>query len=95
MLKLTTIQWVRLPLLKGFVTSAGTGSESVLRASRGALAAYVSNLNQARLTEFYEALVSILRANLTTDRIAVAVLEVLGFLLSVTEAHILNNIQIQ
>ena len=95
MLNLTDIEWVRVPLLKGFVTSAGTGSESILRASRAALATHVLHLDQIQVTELYTALMSVLRTYYTIDRVAVATLEVFGFLISITEISRLNDWQIK
>ncbi|KAI9679221.1 MAG: hypothetical protein M1817_005240 [Caeruleum heppii] len=79
------VAWLHLPVLEGFVTSAGAGSETVLQASRRAL---VDLLHRGRGTDqplrslsgLSNALTQILKRHLTNDRVAVPTLEVLAFL---------------
>jgi hypothetical protein len=66
-------------LLEGFISSADTGSEDVVRASRTALAEYCENDVQ-NLSIVSRSLYSILKRNLKNDRILVPAMEVLGFL---------------
>ena len=66
--------------MEGFVTSAGSGTESILRVSRAALVSYLVDVPHNSLIEFYESLVEILKCNITKDRLSIPILEVLGFL---------------
>ncbi len=73
--------WLRLSLLEGYVTSAGVGSESLLCASRLALVDYVGGVSQDhRILNLCNDLTELLRRSLASDRLAIPVLEVLGFL---------------
>lgn len=81
LLSLLKIDWLRQPLLRGFVTSTGTGSESVLRTSRAALSKYLAKLDSTNLVAFAKSLTTLLRDNLTHERLAVPILDSLAFLL--------------
>lgn len=73
--------WLRLPLLEGYVTSAGVGSESLLRASRLALVDYVESVSpDARALNLGNDLTELLGRCLSNDRLAIPILEVIGFL---------------
>ena len=67
--------------MEGFVTSAGSGSESILRVSRAALVSYLVHASADSLVAFYESLVQMLKSNVSSDRLSTPILEVLGFLL--------------
>lgn len=82
------VSWAHLAILEGYTTSAGAGSQSVMEASRRALADFVEEMTEepglrrftpARLCEF---LVTLLRNRhgASNDRVIVPTLEVLGFL---------------
>ena len=72
---------VREALLEGFVTSAGTGSELVLKAARNALATHLHSLDGNGLRDFFAAFNNLLETSSTKERLAVSVLEVLAFIL--------------
>ncbi|TKA76646.1 hypothetical protein B0A49_01862 [Cryomyces minteri] len=86
---------IRRAILEGYISSAGGGSESVVQASRAALAdALAANALSARgstygLADICHTFVDILRDNLSTDRIVLPLLEVLAFLF---DAHIIQRI---
>ena len=80
MLSLVPLEWVRIPLLEGLITSAGAGSESVLRSARAAICKYIMDIDDAKLKDLYDSLVKILKAKPPKERLLVPVLEVLGFL---------------
>ncbi|KAI9675943.1 MAG: hypothetical protein M1829_003181 [Trizodia sp. TS-e1964] len=89
--------WIREPLLEGYVTSAGAGSESVVNASRLALIDFLdpisveSNSSAFTLTILYDIFLSILRGNIANDRVAVPLLEVLSFLFDTRVGYRLEN----
>lgn len=61
--------WVRDDLLEGYVTSAGAGSETVLRASREGFAAHVKTLDKdGRLEILCSHIVLIMSQEPTHDR---------------------------
>jgi hypothetical protein len=66
-------------LLEGFTSSADTGSEDLVRASRAALAAYCES-DVANLNTVCEGLLAIMKRNMKNDRILVPAMEVMGFL---------------
>lgn len=46
LLELGSHSWIRKPLLEGFITSAGAGSESLVQATRAAFAADTKQLGR-------------------------------------------------
>ena len=78
-----------MPLLEGFVTSAGVGSESVLKASRMALADFAEHLGAHyaglpfTLLDLCNLLLELLRRSLDRDRVLVPMLEVFAFFFDV------------
>jgi len=63
------------------VTSAGVGSESLLRSSRLALVDYLESAPpEARALELCNDLTELLGRSLSNDRLAIPILEVVGFL---------------
>ncbi|KAH6673464.1 tubulin folding cofactor D C terminal-domain-containing protein [Halenospora varia] len=68
-----------LSLLEGFVLSADTGSQDLIRVSRAALIRFCS-LSPSHLQFVCSSLVLVLEQNLANDRVLVSVLEVIGFL---------------
>lgn len=91
MLSLVPLEWVRIPLMEGLVTSAGAGSESVLRSARAAICTYIMNIDDAKLKDLLDALVKILKAKPPKERLLISVLEVLGFLFETGIAVRLEN----
>jgi hypothetical protein len=76
--QLYQIQWHE-DLLEGFISSADTGSEDLVRASRAALAEYCET-DFDNLIIVCEGLYAIMKRNLKNDRILVPAMEVMGFL---------------
>lgn len=71
-----------LQMLEGFVTSADTGNEDLVRASRAAIVGFCSaGENERDLVS--RGLVQILRDNKGNDRVEVSALEVIAFLFDV------------
>ena len=87
-----TQNWVRKPLLEGYVTSAGAGSESLLGASRAAFTSYTEPLDLATLAIFCTYLIDIIRENISNDRLVVPTLEFVAFLF---EAGVLQRLRDQ
>ncbi|KAI9731387.1 MAG: hypothetical protein M1834_005293 [Cirrosporium novae-zelandiae] len=73
------------PFLEGYVTTVGAGAESTLKASRFALIQYLVNsletgdTNRILLT-FWNAMLEVLKRNLSNDRILAPTLETIAFL---------------
>ena len=80
MISLSREEWARRPLLKGYVTSAGSGSESVLQASREAFVAYAAGCSQSVLATYCTDIVDIVENNLANDRLLVSAVEFLDYL---------------
>ena len=87
-----TQDWIRKPLLEGYVTSAGAGSESLLGASRAAFTSYTEPLDLANLATICTDLTDLIRENLPNDRLAIPLLEFVAFLL---EADVLQRLRDQ
>lgn len=81
MLFLTSLQWLRTPLLKGFFTSAGSGSNTLMQACRMALLEHTSSLSRDDLESFCRTLVDILRDSVANERVSIPVMNVISFLL--------------
>lgn len=69
-----------MPLLNGYVTSAGSGSESILYASRQAFVAYTVGWSPSELATYCTNIVDIMQNNLSNDRLVVPTADFLGFL---------------
>ena len=80
LLFLTSLEWARVPFLRGFVTSAGSGSESLAQASRGAFSTYVETLSQPELNLLCNTVVQLFTDTYDQDRIAVPTMEFMIFL---------------
>jgi tubulin-specific chaperone D len=83
---------MRFPLMEGYVTAVGFGSESIIQASRQALALNFGKLpvfpsevspGEISLFDSCQVIVEVLRQNLLSDRIAVPALQTLAFLFDV------------
>ena len=79
------VDWLRLSLTKGLVTSFSAGTEVLVRSARSALVEHITtqsqgnqNVSKARL---FGDLLSILESNLGDDRYAIPTVETLAFLL--------------
>lgn len=84
--------WIRKPLLEGYVTSAGAGSESLLRAARAAFVLFTEPLDLGTLATHCTYLTDLIRENTTNDRLAVPTLEFVAFLF---EASVLQRLRDQ
>ena len=73
-------EWTRVLLFSGYVTSAGSGSETVLQASREAFVAYTVGCSPSQLATYCINIVDIVQDNLSNDRLVVPTVEFLGFL---------------
>ncbi|KAI6785433.1 Tubulin-specific chaperone D-like protein [Emericellopsis cladophorae] len=69
-------------LMAGFVTSADTGNEELVIASRAALTSF-ANVSASNLDLIYGALIQNLRTHQGNDRVLVPTLEIIAFLLHV------------
>ncbi|KAI9800273.1 MAG: hypothetical protein M1833_003387 [Piccolia ochrophora] len=80
------VAWIRDSIVEGYVTSAGVGSESVLRASRTALANFAYRLSPTRqsddfgLPDLCDSLLLALRPSEKAERLSIPTLETLAFL---------------
>lgn len=72
------IEWHE-DLIEGFVSSADTGSEDLVRTSRAALAEYCEN-NTENLNIICGGLLAIMKRNLKNDRVLLPTMEAIGFL---------------
>ena len=81
LLFLSTIEWVRRPLLECYITSAGIGSEAVLRASRRAIVLHLEQLPEPELLKFATDFLQVFKEGLQSERLIIPSLEVCGFLL--------------
>jgi hypothetical protein len=82
---LQSIDWIRLPLLQGFATSAISGAEGLVRASRSALTQFLNNQSQPQRREilmtFLQDISTVLSENLQDDRFAIPAVEFVAFLI--------------
>ena len=82
LVSLSSIQWLRQPLLQGMVTSAAAGSETILCASRAAMVKALEGMPLNELASFWDCLLITLKSEVQNERLVVSVLEVLGFVLA-------------
>ena len=80
LLPIANLNWARKPLLEGFVTSAGLGSESLIQATRRAFALYLNTLSPDTSYKIRMAVVNIFIENCEYDRLAYPTMEFLVFL---------------
>lgn len=81
LLALRSIDWLRGYILEGCISSAGVGSESLVRSSRVALATYIDTLSASELARLSADLLTIISRGVSDDRIIVPALAVVAFLL--------------
>ncbi|KAJ5782992.1 hypothetical protein N7457_004766 [Penicillium paradoxum] len=85
LLTLQSIEWLRLPLLQGLATSAISGAEGLVRATRSALTQFLNSQDQSRRQEilmvFLQDISTILSDNLQDDRFAIPAVEFVAFLI--------------
>lgn len=84
LLSLHSLEWLRLPLLQGLATSAISGAEGLVRASRSALTQFLHSQTQAHrqkiLMVFLHDFSTILSENLQDERFAIPAVEFIAFL---------------
>jgi hypothetical protein len=73
-------QWYE-DLLQGYITSADTGSEEIVRASRAALVEFCDNEDGQNGKVVCNALLAIMKINIKNDRIVISCMEIASFLL--------------
>lgn len=85
LLELQAIDWLRLPLFQGLVTSTIAGAEGLIRSSRLALVQCINRKDAAEKQQFMlmiiKDLTTVLGENLRDDRYAVPTMELLAFLI--------------
>ncbi|QQK44174.1 Tubulin-specific chaperone D, putative [Penicillium digitatum] len=85
LLTLQEVDWLRLPLLQGLATSAISGAEGLVRASRSALTQLLYSKAEPRRQEilmvFLQDLSTVLSDNLQDDRFAIPAVEFVAFLI--------------
>lgn len=81
LLALRSIDWLRGYILEGCISSAGGGSESLIRSSRVALAVYVDISSASELAKLSADLLTIISRRVTDDRLIVPALAIVAFLL--------------
>ncbi|KAL9596781.1 MAG: hypothetical protein Q9219_005571 [cf. Caloplaca sp. 3 TL-2023] len=74
---------LRLSMLEGLITSASSGSEALIRASRTAMINCFNAFSPEEVDLFYKALLQIIQANVPDGRLIRPGLEVLAFLLDI------------
>ena len=84
------MSWLQQPVLQGLVTSAGSGSESVLRASRAAISRYLAGLDKDELLAMSNAFLTLLRDSYNHERLTVPILETWAFLL---QTHLFDRLE--
>jgi len=72
----------RLELFEGYVTSADTGAEDVVRASRAALVAFCED-GKEHTDLVCKTLFEVAKKNIENDRVLVPTMEVMSFLFDV------------
>ncbi|KAL2840976.1 tubulin folding cofactor D C terminal-domain-containing protein [Aspergillus pseudoustus] len=85
LLELQAVDWLRLPLLQGIVTSAVVGSEGLIRSTRSALVqkinAHAAEQRPEKVTAILQDFQLILNEKLPDDRYAIPIVELSAFLL--------------
>ncbi|KAJ9208854.1 hypothetical protein DTO021D3_71 [Paecilomyces variotii] len=85
LLELLQVDWLRLPLIQGLVTSASAGTENLIRSSRSALIEYINDQDKQRREAVVAQLIResqlVLESNLEDDRYAIPAMDMLSFLL--------------
>lgn len=92
LLELLQVDWLRLPLIQGLVTSASAGTESLVRASRSALMDYINDQDKERreviIAQLVREIQVVLENNLEDDRYAIPSMDMLSFLLDSCVTHV-------
>lgn len=75
-----THPYLLTPILAGLLTSTASGADSLLRASRAALASHIDTLSDAQLHTLLASLLTILAENQHNERLSLPTLTALAFL---------------
>ena len=76
----TCAYWQREALIQGLLSSAGSGNEALLQASRTALIAVLSSTSEEPLTSFLTTLMTILKTQIASQTDTTPTLELLAYL---------------
>ncbi|KAM5445614.1 hypothetical protein MaudCBS49596_007350 [Microsporum audouinii] len=82
---LLQVDWLRLPLIKGLVTSLTAGADSLINSSRAALVEFINSQDDDPkcylCRELFRDLLTILEENIANDRYSIPTVEAFAFLL--------------
>ncbi|KAL7266968.1 hypothetical protein RUND412_010467 [Rhizina undulata] len=81
LLPLLLVEQLQLPLLAGYVTSSGGGSDSTIKSSTTALLTYISTLPLAHQESISNSIITLLETNVPNDRVLIPALETIGIIL--------------
>ena len=83
--------FLQQPLLKGYVTSVGGGSESVLNASRSALSSFFEQGGVEQQVSCLKELEMLFRAEKRNERVVINVMETVAFALDLVNLDTIRN----
>ncbi|EEQ32341.1 beta-tubulin cofactor d [Microsporum canis CBS 113480] len=82
---LLQVDWLRLPLIKGLITSLTAGADSLINSSRAALVEFINSQDDDPkcylCRELFRDLLTILEENIANDRYSIPTVEAFAFLL--------------
>lgn len=76
-----SVKWLSVSVLEGYISSAGAGSESVIRSTRAALVKHTEKLLTADVNQVWYDMTTIMRTHISEDRSIIPALSVVAFLL--------------
>ncbi|EGD96397.1 beta-tubulin cofactor d [Trichophyton tonsurans CBS 112818] len=83
LITLVQVEWLRLPLIKGLVTSLTAGADSLIISSRTAVVEFINSQNDntryCMQRDIFMSLLIVLEENITDDRYAIPTVESLAF----------------
>ena len=91
LLSMSYLQDYQASVLKGLVSSIGSGSESVMIASRGALTSFLERLDVKQRASIFNGLESVLRTYQTVERLLIPSLETLAYVLDQVSPDLVDN----
>ncbi|KAL6719073.1 hypothetical protein ACLMJK_003308 [Lecanora helva] len=87
LLSMATLDWAAMDFLKGYVTSAGVGSESLIKTSRAAFTTYAHGLSSDELTTICVRILKLFIHNHRDERLSLPIMQFIVFLF---EANIMQ-----
>ncbi|DAA79608.1 TPA_exp: putative Tubulin-specific chaperone D [Trichophyton benhamiae CBS 112371] len=85
LITLVQVEWLRLPLIKGLVTSLTAGADSLIISSRTAVVEFINSQNDntryRMQRDIFMSLLIVLEESITDDRYAIPTVESLAFLI--------------